>query len=64
MTDTALSYLGDTDLKNRFVAEMRRHRDEDRVIQGTYADLDGPEWRGCAVGCAIHSMAPGALERS
>lgn len=55
---TTLAYLGDPDLKTRFVGEMRRHRDEDRVIQGSYGGLgDDGEWRGCAVGCAIRSMA-------
>jgi len=54
---TPLSYLGSADLKSRFVVEMRRHRDEDRVVQGFYGGLDlAGRWRGCAVGCAIRSL--------
>lgn len=41
--------------KEEFVAEMRAHQEADRLMKGTYwkEDLN----KGCAVGCAIHSIA-------
>lgn len=44
------------ELKNEIVAEIIKHREQDQIIQGTYGETVGGEWKGCAVGCAIHSL--------
>lgn len=51
-----LTYNGDNRLKADLVAEIRLHQDADQIMQGTYGRGEGREWRGCAVGCAIHSL--------
>lgn len=58
-TDTeALSYYGDPDLKARLVANMREHREADRLMHGRYFSstndaYGGLVFRGCAVGCTV-----------
>ena len=46
------------ELKSALVAEIRKHREHDQVIQGSYGTLGDPSglFRGCAVGCAIDSL--------
>jgi hypothetical protein len=51
-----LAYHGDRKLKARFLKEMRWHRDQDMIVKGTYGEENGA-WRGCAVGCSLHSMS-------
>jgi hypothetical protein len=36
------------------VAEVLSHQKHDQIIKGTYGVENG-KWRGCAVGCSIHS---------
>lgn len=44
------------ELKDELVAEIIKHREADQIIQRTYgSEVDGV-WKGCAVGCAIHSL--------
>ena len=50
-----LSYKNDPELKKIFVAEIVRHRKADQIVQGTYGENNGI-WKGCAVGCSIHSL--------
>ena len=45
------------ELKSALVAEIRKHREQDQVIQGSYGAYEEGKFRGCAVGCAIHSLA-------
>ncbi len=45
------------DLKSALVAEIRKHREQDQVVQGSYGEDSTGKFRGCAVGCAIHSLA-------
>lgn len=45
-----LAYHNDPALKAATIAEMRAHRDADRIVQGRYWDGG----RGCAVGCLTH----------
>jgi len=45
------------ELKSALVAEIRKHREQDQVIQGSYGEDSTGKFRGCAVGCAIHSLA-------
>jgi len=44
------------ELKSALVAEIRKHREQDQVIQGNYGYLEEGKFRGCAVGCAIDSL--------
>lgn len=53
--ETLLSYKNDVKLKKSFVAEIEKHRKADQIIKGTYGEENG-KWRGCAVGCSIHSL--------
>ncbi len=41
--------------KEDMLAEVQKHRKQDQIIQGTYGEQNG-KWRGCAVGCSIHSV--------
>ena len=42
--------------KKALLKEIKWHRTQDMILQGTYgSEVDG-KWRGCAVGCAIHSI--------
>ncbi len=52
------------ELKSALVAEIRKHREQDQVIQGTYGTFEDGRFRGCAVGCAIHSYLVAAGEDS
>lgn len=45
------------ELKSALVAEIRKHREQDQVVQGSYGEDSTGKFRGCAVGCAIHSLA-------
>lgn len=51
------AYLGRPQLKADFLDQLRWHVEQDRLIKGTYGDTVDGEWRGCAVGCSIHSLA-------
>lgn len=44
------------ELKTALVAEIIKHREQDRVVQGTYGEKGEENFRGCAVGCSIHSL--------
>lgn len=44
------------ELKSALVAEIRKHREHDQVIQGNYGYWEEGKFRGCAVGCAIDSL--------
>lgn len=45
------------ELKSALVAEIRKHREQDQVVQGSYGEDSTGKFRGCAVGCAIHALA-------
>ena len=49
------AYLGDTKLKTRFVKEIKKHQEADRLVQGTYGEENG-KWKGCAVACSLRSL--------
>lgn len=44
------------ELKSALVAEIRKHREQDQVIQGNYGYREEGKFRGCAVGCAVDSL--------
>ncbi len=50
------SYKNDPQLKVLLLEETRAHREADQIVQGSYGDFIDGKWRGCAVGCAIHSL--------
>jgi hypothetical protein len=39
-----------------FLAEIKQHQDSDSIIQGVYDSVENGKFRGCAVGCSIHSI--------
>jgi hypothetical protein len=41
--------------KKDLLKEIEKHRKADQIVQGTYGKKNG-QWRGCAVGCSIHSI--------
>jgi len=51
-----LSYLNNTKLKRDFVKEIKWHQDQDKTIKGTYQEGTNGDFKGCAVGCSIHSL--------
>jgi hypothetical protein len=42
-------------LKTLMIDEIKAHQEADQIIQGTYGKENG-KWKGCAVGCSIHSL--------
>ena len=51
-----IAYHGDAQLRADILAEIDEHRAHDQIIKGTYGEGKNGDWRGCAVGCAIHSL--------
>ena len=47
------AYHSDADLKGQTVALVRWHREQDKIVQGSYWQ----NGRGCAVGCTLASLA-------
>jgi hypothetical protein len=50
-----LAFHGDTQLKADLLAEIIKHRKQDQIVKGSYGRENGV-WKGCAVGCSIHSL--------
>ncbi len=53
---TLLAYHNDPSLKRDMLAELAEHRKMDQIIKGTYAEGSNGDFKGCAVGCSIHSL--------
>jgi len=51
------AYHGDSALKEKFVAEMKWHREQDMILQGAAGEGEGLEWKGCCIACGVHSMS-------
>src|SRR4051812_321342 len=49
------SFNNDKKLKVMILEEVVNHRKQDQIIKGTYGTENG-KWKGCAVGCSIHSL--------
>ncbi len=45
------------ELKTALLAEVEKHRLADQIISGSYGSMDMTEFKGCAVGCSLHSYA-------
>ncbi|TXH09127.1 MAG: hypothetical protein E6R04_09005, partial [Spirochaetes bacterium] len=52
-----LAFHGNTELREKFVEEMRWHRDQDMILQGSIGEGEGMKWRGCCIACGVHSMS-------
>ena len=50
------AYHGDPKLKSLMVKEVKWHRDQDLIVQGTYGNSNEVGSKFCAVGCAIDSL--------
>ncbi len=50
-----LTYHGDDALKVAFLREIAAHEAADQLIKGTYGRMNG-HFRGCAIGCSLHSL--------
>src|SRR5688572_21896458 len=52
------AFHGDETLKADILKEVAWHREQDKLVRGTYGQLsDGDKFKGCAVGCTLHSYA-------
>src|SRR5574338_1096580 len=51
-----LSYHNNPELKQLIVDEMKLHQQRDQFIKGAYKKEEDGQFKGCAVGCAIHSF--------
>jgi hypothetical protein len=51
-----LAFHNEVMLKTRLLREIIKHRKADAIIRGTYGVGEGKEWKGCALGCALHSL--------
>lgn len=49
------AFHGKAELKETLLAEIKWHEEQDKIVQGTYGN-EGNEFKGCAVGCSIHSL--------
>ena len=50
------AYHNDPEFKRAFVAETVRHREQDRFIKGIYSNGDMSNFKGCSIGCSVHSL--------
>lgn len=55
MNNPLSAFHGDPQLKADLLAELAAHREADQIIKGAYGEGNGA-FRGCAVGCSIHSL--------
>lgn len=53
-----IAFHGKVEIKDKYVKRMRKHIELDQLIRGKYTNDENPaspEFRGCAVGCVLHS---------
>jgi hypothetical protein len=51
------AFHGDAELKKNLLAEVAKHRKADMLVKGDYGSHEMAEFRGCAVGCSLHSLS-------
>ncbi len=52
------AYKNDPALREAFLKEMDWHAEQDKIVRGTYGDnCTNGDFKGCFVGCAVHSLA-------
>ena len=54
-----VAYHGDQTLKDRTLNQIAEHQRLNQIVQGTYWQKKGGEYRGCAVGCLLHDPEGG-----
>ena len=53
-----IAFHGDKKLKTAMLRELTWHAVQDKIVKGTYGDTrNNRDFRGCAIGCAVHSLA-------
>jgi hypothetical protein len=52
------AYLNDPELKIKLIGELEKHKAADAIVKGVYGSrVNNPVgFRGCAVGCTLHSL--------
>ena len=55
MAPPLITYLGDPQLKTRFIREIRKYERADQIVKGSYGSVIGT-WYGCAIGCSLRSL--------
>ena len=53
------AFHGDANLKRRLLREIQKHAKADAIVKGSYGDALlslAAGFKGCAVGCALHSL--------
>ena len=50
------TFNGDVNLKQKLLEEIKKHEKADAILQGTYGQGLGEEWKGCAIGCSLRSL--------
>ena len=51
------AFNNDVQLKADLIKEVIKHREADAIVKGYYGDMSDNEFKGCAVGCSLHSYA-------
>jgi hypothetical protein len=51
-----LTYLNSPQLKADFLGEIGKHEAADAFMKGSYGEGSGKNFRGCAIGCSLHSL--------
>ena len=55
---TMLAFKNDPKLKTAMLRQITWHRKQDKLVKGSYGDTaTNGDFRGCAIGCLIHSLA-------
>ena len=52
-----LAFNDDAKLKDKLLKQVIWHREQDKIISGSYGNIGDDNFRGCAVGCTLHSYA-------
>jgi hypothetical protein len=56
------AFHNDAKIKEKYLSRVRAHKAADEIIHGTYGEQVGMTYKGCAVGCTIHSGTHAAYE--
>jgi hypothetical protein len=61
--EVMVAFHGKTEVKDKYLQRVRAHRLADELVRGQYWDKDRDGvFRGCAVGCTLHSSNHGDYE--
>ena len=50
-----LAFNNDLQLKTDLLKQIILHREQDRIVSGSYGNFSDENFKGCAVGCSLHS---------